>query len=221
MPFVYGVKSKYHNDKIVYVGKCISLINTRKLIQINDAILYGRKSRFCSAIRKYGSENFEYHLLEEIFDLEMLNDKEKYYIRFYDTIKTGYNMSEGGDGGLTKKVAKYDLAGNLLDTYSSLTLASLKENIPIPHISGMINGTSRKRKHVKYMFTSYDEVPISNINPYIHRRSLSVKSIDSDGNQMLFSSLKEAGKYFGINPSSIRKSINTNIPHKKIKWNYT
>ena len=42
-----------------------------------------------------GKENFDYEILEEC-SLEELDEKEKYYIGFYDSIKEGYNIQEGG-----------------------------------------------------------------------------------------------------------------------------
>lgn len=54
-----------------------------------------------NAINKYGKEFF---ILEEIdiaFSDEELNQKERYWIRFYDTRdhSKGYNLREGGEGG--------------------------------------------------------------------------------------------------------------------------
>ena len=46
---------------------------------------------------KYGEDNFEFIVLE-LCDSEQLNDKEKYYIKFYNVTnnKFGYNYKEGG-----------------------------------------------------------------------------------------------------------------------------
>ena len=49
-----------------------------------------------TAIRKYGKENFVIEVLEEC-SLEELDDKEKYYIKKYNTISpNGYNILSGG-----------------------------------------------------------------------------------------------------------------------------
>lgn len=48
------------------------------------------------AIQKYGKENFDYEILEEC-TLEQLNEKEKYWIQYFNSIENGYNLSEGGD----------------------------------------------------------------------------------------------------------------------------
>lgn len=51
---------------------------------------------FYKAVRKYGFENFEYSIIEECEPNE-LNEKEKYWISYYDSYHNGYNMTPGGD----------------------------------------------------------------------------------------------------------------------------
>lgn len=51
---------------------------------------------FYKALRLYGWENFEFEVLEEC-EKEQLNEREYYWISYYDTYHHGYNMTEGGD----------------------------------------------------------------------------------------------------------------------------
>lgn len=51
---------------------------------------------FHRALRKYGEENFEWIILEECDNSE-LNEKESYWIFYYDTYTKGYNATKGGD----------------------------------------------------------------------------------------------------------------------------
>jgi len=53
--------------------------------------------KFYNAVNKYGWENFIYGVIGE-YDLELLDEKEIYYINEYNTYKNGYNMTLGGDG---------------------------------------------------------------------------------------------------------------------------
>lgn len=48
------------------------------------------------AIRKYGESNFELIVLEECSQ-EELNEREIYWIEYYDTYNDGYNQTIGGD----------------------------------------------------------------------------------------------------------------------------
>ena len=47
------------------------------------------------AFNKYGIENFTMTLIEETDNLE---EKEKFWVDYYDTYKNGYNATKGGDG---------------------------------------------------------------------------------------------------------------------------
>jgi len=61
------------------------------------------------AIKKYGKENFKREIIEECETLEELDEREIYWIEFYNSRdkKVGYNIREGGglNGG------KYDMSG--------------------------------------------------------------------------------------------------------------
>ena len=48
------------------------------------------------AIQKYGINAFTYEILEEC-SIDKLNEREQYWIKYYNTIKNGYNCSAGGE----------------------------------------------------------------------------------------------------------------------------
>jgi group I intron endonuclease len=78
-----------------YIGKTL-YENKRKhdhLYNINSGVV----SKFYNAVRKYKFNNFIYGIIE-VVDVDILDDIEKYYINYYDTMKTGYNMTAGGEG---------------------------------------------------------------------------------------------------------------------------
>ena len=51
-----------------------------------------------NAIRKYGQENFKVTLLEKCNTLEILNEKEVFYIAKYNSLSpNGYNLTTGGN----------------------------------------------------------------------------------------------------------------------------
>lgn len=49
-----------------------------------------------NAIRKYGIDNFSWEILEECSE-NLLNEREKYWISYYNTYKEGYNSTRGGE----------------------------------------------------------------------------------------------------------------------------
>lgn len=58
-------------------------------------------TRFYNAVRKYGWENLDWIILEECVDSETLSQKEKGWIKKFDSLNRdkGYNLREGGEGG--------------------------------------------------------------------------------------------------------------------------
>jgi group I intron endonuclease len=54
-----------------------------------------------NAIRKYGKENFEFKVVEFNISEALIDEREQYYIKYYNTFYLngqGYNMTEGGQG---------------------------------------------------------------------------------------------------------------------------
>lgn len=47
------------------------------------------------AIKKYGKENFIIELIEEV-RTEDLDNREKYWISYYNSYEEGYNCTKGG-----------------------------------------------------------------------------------------------------------------------------
>jgi len=68
----------------------------------------GHDTHFYKAIRKYGPKNIVSKTICECNSKEEALEKEKYYIEYYDTFKSGYNMTIGGDGGWIVPDEKYD-----------------------------------------------------------------------------------------------------------------
>lgn len=69
----------------------------------NDAVYLGSGKILHLAFQKYGIENFNKEILEECESVEDLNEREKYWIGFYNSTdrKIGYNIALGGNGGDT------------------------------------------------------------------------------------------------------------------------
>lgn len=59
------------------------------------------------AMRKYGIENFSFEVIEQCHK-EELQDREIYWINYYDSYNHGYNMTPGGECG-AEPIYDYDL----------------------------------------------------------------------------------------------------------------
>lgn len=67
----------------------------------NNPSYYGSGKKILSAIKKYGKENFTKEVLEECVNEHHLNEREIFWISYYNSRdrRIGYNISEGGKEG--------------------------------------------------------------------------------------------------------------------------
>lgn len=82
-----------------YIGQS-SNIEHRKQSHINNSQNKNYKeynSKLYLAFRKYGLEKFSFEIIEVLSDCSLLNEREKYWIDYYDSYKNGYNGNPGGD----------------------------------------------------------------------------------------------------------------------------
>lgn len=95
---IYKSENKLNNK--VYIG-CTTNGLKRRMREHKYRCEKGiYKSKFCSAIRKYGFDNFDFTIIEECSDEKTMFDRESYYIGLYDTKNNGYNLTDGGEGCL-------------------------------------------------------------------------------------------------------------------------
>ncbi len=103
---------------------------------------YKTQAHFWRAIQKYGWDNITHIIL-----IECLTKAEAYYLekKFIAHFKTydkryGYNVSKGGDDGLSVPVDCYDIKGNFLKSYSSVRAASNSTRVSHTGIYNSANG---------------------------------------------------------------------------------
>lgn len=85
------------------VYKVTNLINGKVYVgqtNGNNKYYLGSGSIILKAIKKYGRENFKKEILEECSTQQQLDDREIFWISFYKSNEIGYNIMEGGNGGV-------------------------------------------------------------------------------------------------------------------------
>lgn len=96
--FIYKITNKINGK--VYIGQTIQ--NVKERFYQHCAIRCDRKvlnMAIHKAIFKYGKKNFTIEVIEEI-ESTNLNDREKYWIQYYDSYSNGYNSTIGGQEGI-------------------------------------------------------------------------------------------------------------------------
>mgnify|MGYP000219592706 CR=1 FL=1 len=100
---VYKATNK-KNGKI-YIGQTVNTLKER-----NRTRKYG-KSIFDYAFRKYGEDGFDWEILEEVDNIDLLNERESYWIEFYNSTdrKIGYNLKGGGNNSYLTDLVKHKI----------------------------------------------------------------------------------------------------------------
>lgn len=109
------------NDK-VYIGKTVKSIEERYKEHIHDSKKRRMEKRpLYSAMNKYGIENFHVNLVEEV-ELNELENREQYWIKYFKSYHNGYNATKGGDGKF-----QYDYNALVADFQNGMTIRSIAE----------------------------------------------------------------------------------------------
>lgn len=100
--YIYKATSK--TTKKVYIGQSCQSLEKRKQQHLYRATTnYDPNNHFHNAIRKYGFLDFEFEIIEDnIMNDELLNEREKYWIEYYNSYYDGYNSTFGGDNGIRR-----------------------------------------------------------------------------------------------------------------------
>lgn len=132
-------------------------------------------SIFHQALRKYGIENFTFEIIEECPPvLEILNQREIYWIAYYDSYNNGYNATLGGQTGV---VTSYKLTDDIITMIkndlinSNLTYNELhkKYNISTGRISEINTGKIYQDSSLNYPLRQ-SKKNTQQICPYCGRR---------------------------------------------------
>ena len=86
---IYKIENNVNNK--IYIGKTTKIDNFKNY--------YGSGKIIKSALKKYGKESFTKEIIYYAFSIEELNEKEIYFIKYYNSaLPNGYNIGLGGEG---------------------------------------------------------------------------------------------------------------------------
>lgn len=90
MQGIYQIKNLINNK--IYIGQSTNILSRWNSHKSNYNSHMESSPLLYAAFNKYGVENFEFTILEEIENRELLNEKETYYIQTLNTLApNGYN----------------------------------------------------------------------------------------------------------------------------------
>lgn len=142
----------------VYIGQTIQSIKDRWYRHVGNSKWLSQHEvnmAIKRAIIKYGKENFKLELIENC-KRENLNDREKYWISYYDSYHTGYNNTLGGQDGFKSFKNDEKECQEIIDLYKegfSLREIGKEYNIDKATVKGILirhNIELRNKRNYKY-----------------------------------------------------------------------
>ena len=129
-----------------------------------NGVGYKKQPKFWRAIKKYGWDNFEHTILEENITSLEVNNKERYYIALYNSIKNGYNCLEGGINTQAvtsrKAVYQYSLNGEFIAAYTSILAAATSLNIAAGSIVKACKGQLKSCGGFMWKYEKKDHIEV-------------------------------------------------------------
>lgn len=208
----------------MYIGKSIN-IKKRKREHFNRLRRNTHEnSKLQRAFNKYGEVNFEFDVLVvDNFDNEELNSIEHMYIRLFDTLKNGYNLTYGGGGSVgwrasdeQKLIRSINSRGELNPFYGKKL--SEEHKLKMKEASIKVKKTDAYRKRMS-------EVMKSRVFSDEHRKNKSLAQTGSKNhrskrcivNGVKYDCIKDVANEYNIPHNTASYRINS----KNFKdWNY-
>lgn len=117
MGYIYKITNTLNNK--IYIGQTIKSVEKRFQQHKNNSNKpYFSQIVLYKAFNKYGIENFKCEQIEEVIN-EQLDDREKYWIEYYDSYFNGYNSTLGGK---TTQLYNWDI-DDIIEKYQQLKSA--------------------------------------------------------------------------------------------------
>lgn len=228
---IYKIENKINHK--IYIGQSVNIAKRWKdhrtsYKDIND---HSYNTHLYKSMRKYGLENFDFSIIEECLPNE-LNDKERYWISYYDSFFNGYNLTLGGDGsaGGAPKEKIIGIIDDLINTTLLQREIAEKWQISEEMVQGINTGRYWKhnreypiriQKRREQCYCIDCGVPISygakRCVTCEQKNRITQKPVTREELKQLIrtTSFVQIGKQFGVSDNAIRKwCVGYNLPSK-------
>lgn len=168
---ILGIIYKYTNtiNNKSYIGQTIQSLEKRHKRHLQDS--KNDNLYFHRALKKYGAENFSLEIIEDNVPEDLLDEREKYWIKLYNTFylnDEGYNMTEGGQwGNAPRKLSDKDITEIkelLINTSIQLIEIAKEFNVSLSCISDINTGRTWNDEFREYPLR-YSKITHTLISP--------------------------------------------------------
>lgn len=206
---IYKITNKITGK--IYVGQSVNI--EKRWIQhketANNPHLEAYNRELYKDIRTFGLNNFLFEILEEC-SLEELNDKEQYWICYYDSYEKGYNLTRGGNG-----ILKYDYDKINELWCQELTTEEISKEMNISyHYATIILGNLGITAQEKLNRNSTPNDSHSRYSKKVYQKDLDTRELINT-----FESVSEAANFLKVNRASFREALkNHNNEYHGFYW---
>lgn len=243
---IYIIKNNC-NDK-VYIGQTLNL-NERwkqhKTAANREYNINNKYSILYPAMRKYGIKNFYIEVIEDNIPSDQLNQREKYWIEQYNSVRpNGYNILAGGEIGEQFKRPIYQLdikTLEIINSFNSIVEASNITGVYITGIHRVLRNTlltaggykwCYQEKYEEYKNNPPTKTNGTNVKYETKQTSTSgsgrcahkIVQINKETNEIIkeWTSVKEAATYFSCSTKTLYKALNKEgATSQGFVWKYT
>lgn len=227
---IYKITNTINNK--IYIGKSVN-IKERWQQHLFDAFCSEEKwqankrkeqTPIHKALRKYGKDAFTWEIIEECSKDE-LNQKEIFWINYYNSFHNGYNMTKGGDG-YSNGGGENAPNAKITQQQSMLIKQKLKERWTAQQIQQLIpeatNGIISSINYGKTWFDEDETYPISIDNGHriwSDEEALQIKQEYANG-----ATISELAKKYNVMLGTISDLVKgksyTNLPiiKRNVEW---
>ena len=199
-----------------YIGKTESDLTVRKAGHY-QSVKDGSETNFHRALRKGSRSDFKWEILNEYNTKEDMDNAETNYIKEYDTYTSGYNMTEGGDGGTTyqKGDELYERIKYKLGKWENGNPGATEEAI-VKRVESFKNVDWPKgEEHGNYGHSHNKGILVGNKNPMYGKTPTNARLVECDG--VVYNSVEAAAIELGVHKSTIRRRC---LSDKNKKYKY-
>ena len=192
-----------------YIGQTVFPIEVRFKQHIYNAhtkssLSYNQHIK--RAIRKYGRDAFAIEELEQC-DNSLLDEREKYWITHYDSVKNGFNMTYGGEGKVEHDGKKILEAWN-----SGLNMTEISEKFKICWKS--------VSNHLKAQGVTDEEIRDRRYTSAMDKKKKTVYQYDANGNYIAeYPSIPDFERQYGC--KTIYNAVDKGRLAVGYLWSYT
>lgn len=147
---IYKITNSINNK--VYIGKTLETLEERWKQHKKDSMRFLNRPLY-RAMNKYGIENFTIEVIERP-KIEILSERECYWIQYYNSFHFGYNATRGGDGTVLydyQQIVNKYLEGSLVKEIAEefeCSLDTVSKALKLANLDSTTNSRKKSSKPV-------------------------------------------------------------------------